>query len=161
MKLNLNRIKLIATTLFYYIIISSCKQIDLHEQNIAIPKNNWYSNLNSTSTFEIKDTTVKYNLYVVIRHTDAYEYSNIWLSVGLQQPGETMQFQKLNLTLANDAKGWKGIGMNDIWEVRIPITLVPTKFKRGTHTTSVGHVMRQNPLQHIMNVGIRVEKAGE
>jgi gliding motility-associated lipoprotein GldH len=151
-----NSIKIFNATVVCFLIITSCKQIDLHEQNISIPKNNWQSSDISKSTFEITDTAGIYNVYIVIRHTDAYEYSNIWLNVGLQKEGENMKYQKLNLNLANDLKGWEGIGMNDIWEVRKPIARVA--LKKGTYVTSVGHIMRQNPLQNIMNIGVRVEK---
>jgi gliding motility-associated lipoprotein GldH len=154
--MKLNSVKIFIATLVCFLIIASCKQIDLHEQNITIPQNKWQSNFICTNTFEIKDTNVIYNVYIVIRHTDAYEYNNIWLNVGLQQVGETMKYQKLNLSLANDAKGWEGIGMNDIWEVRKPIARVA--LKKGAYVTSVVHIMRQNPLQNIMNVGVRVEK---
>jgi gliding motility-associated lipoprotein GldH len=157
-KMKLIRIKIIGAALVCFLCIVSCKQIDLQEQNISVPQNNWQSNLLSTSSFEIKDTTCMYNVYIVLRHLDAYDYKNIWLNVGLQKAGETMKYQKLNLTLANDAKGWEGIGMNDIWEVRKLIARTP--LNKGTYNTSVGHIMRQNPLQHIMNVGVRVEKAG-
>jgi gliding motility-associated lipoprotein GldH len=144
-------------SLVYFLINTSCKQIDLTEQSVSIPNSKWESTLYAKSSFEIKDTNVLYKVYVVMRHKDDYEYSNIWLNVGLQQAGEQMKYQKLNLSLANDAKGWEGIGMNDIWEVRKEIAMVP--LKKGIYNTSVGHIMRQNPLQHIMNVGIRVEKA--
>lgn len=158
MKFELNRIKIFFTTIICSLTIISCKQIDLQEQNIAIPKNSWQSNLICNDTFEIKETGVMYNIYIVLRHTDAYEYSNIWLNVGLQKAGDTMKYQKLNLLLANDAKGWEGTGMNDIWEVRKLIAREP--LKKGIYVTAVGHIMRQNPLLHIMNVGIRVEKVG-
>jgi gliding motility-associated lipoprotein GldH len=155
-KMKLNRIKIIGVALVCFICIISCKQINLQEQNIGIPQTKWQSNLYSNSSFEITDTAGVYIVYIVIRHTDAYEYSNIWLNVGLQKAGETMKFQKQNLSLAKDAKGWDGVGMNDIWEVRREITRVA--LKKGTYNTSVGHIMRQNPLLHILNIGVRVEK---
>lgn len=153
-----NSINFFIVAIVFFLFVTSCKQIDLQEQNTAIPQNKWQSNFITKNTFEIKDTNVMYDVYAVIRHTDAYEYSNIWLNVGFQQIGDTMKYQKRNLTLANDAaKGWKGIGMNDIWEVRELIAR--ENLKKGTYTIAIGHVMRQNPLLNIMNVGVRVEKS--
>jgi gliding motility-associated lipoprotein GldH len=154
--MKFSSVNIIVIVFVCFIFQVSCKQIDLTEQSISIPNYNWQSSLYSKSSFEIKDTTALYKVYIVMRHKDDYEYSNIWLNVGLQQEGEQMKYQKLNLSLANDAKGWEGIGMNDIWEVRKEIARIP--LKKGRYNTSVGHIMRQNPLQHVMIVGVRVEK---
>jgi hypothetical protein len=49
--------------------------------------------------------------------------------------------------------------MDDIWEVRKPVTKGPVKFgKTGTYTFSLAQVMRENPLPNIMNAGIRVQR---
>ena len=139
----------------------SCREIDLFEKNISIPKMEWFNNFNGTGSFIIKDTNSKYNVYVVLRHTDAYLYNNIWLNVSLQSPGQdSLQFQKINLKLGNDAQGWDGVGMNDIWEVRKLISGTPKRFiKAGQYNFSIAQLMRDNPLLHILSVGLRVEKA--
>ena len=139
----------------------SCREIDLFEKNIAVPNMQWFNNYNATGSFIIKDTNSTYNVLIVLRHTDAYLYNNIWLNVGLQAPGDAgLKYQKINLTLGNDDKGWEGIGMNDIWEVRKLISGVPKKFiKPGTYNFSIAQLMRDNPLQHIISVGLSVQKA--
>lgn len=140
-------------------IIASCKQVDVYEKNTPIPHFKWQQNFPATGTFEIKDTLSSYNIYIVLRHTDAYKYNNIWLNVGLQAPGDTMFFQNLNLTFANDATGWEGTGMNDIWEVRKLVNGQPRRFvKNGEYKFSITHIMRDNPLPAVMSAGLRVEK---
>ena len=80
--------------------LSSCKDIDLYEKNIAVPNMQWYNNYNAAGSFIIKDTGSTYNILLVLRHTDAYSYNNIWLNIGLQAPGDTMlKFQKINISL--------------------------------------------------------------
>lgn len=121
----------------------------------------WYNNFNAAGSFIIKDTNSTYNVFLVFRHTDAYLYNNLWLNVGLQPPGaEALQYQKINLSLGNDAQGWQGVGMNDIWEVRKLISGVPKKFiKAGQYNFSITQLMRDNPLLHVINVGMSVQKA--
>lgn len=138
----------------------SCKQVDVYEKNTPIPHYKWQQNFAATGSFIIKDTLAAYNIYIVLRHTDAYKYNNIWLNVGLRAPGDTMFFQNLNLTLANDATGWEGSGMNDIWEVRKLVNGQPRRFiKNGEYTFSITQIMRDNPLAGIMSAGLRVQKA--
>jgi gliding motility-associated lipoprotein GldH len=72
-----------------------------------------------------------------------------------------VQFPQIEMPLAAKEKGWLGSGMGDLFEHRIPITLDPTKFstsKTGTYRFTLEHIMREDPLQHILNAGIRIEK---
>jgi gliding motility-associated lipoprotein GldH len=137
----------------------SCNKVGVFEKTAPIPSQSWTWQYKPTFTFNITDTTALYNVYIVLRHTDAYNYNNIWLTVGSQAPGDTMRYQNINLQLANDAKGWEGSGMDDIFEIRKFLTPGPVPFKKpGNYTFTISQVMREDPLMHIMNVGVRVEK---
>ena len=137
----------------------SCNQLNVFEQNTTIPHYEWNSNFNAAGTFVISDTLASYNIYIVIRHTDAYKYNNIWLNVGLQSPADSMYFQKVNLSLGDDASGWEGTGMNDIWEVRKLLTGQPRRFKKyGVYKFNIAQIMRDNPLQNVMSAGLRIQK---
>jgi len=150
--------------LFIFILSSSiwltaCTQLDVFEKNKPIPNNQWQYSFQPAFDFVIKDTTASYNVLIVLRHTDAYRYNNIWLNVGTQSPKDSMRYQKFELQLGTDAQGWEGTGMDDIWELRKLITNGPVKFnKAGNYHFSVAHIMRENPLPNVMDVGIRVEK---
>lgn len=110
-------------------------------------------------SFHIDDTASLYNIYIVLRHIDLYQYNNIWLRVGLKTPKDSMNFQNINVVLGTDSKGWEGVGMDDIYEVRKNISAAPFSFKTaGNYTFSVAQIMRENPLNYILNVGIRIEK---
>lgn len=137
----------------------SCGKIDLYEKQAQIPEQQWFYNYVPEFTFHIEDTSSLYNVYIVLRHTDLYNYNNIWLNIGSKTPGDSMHFQKINLILASDAKGWEGRGTSDIFEVRKNISPGPVSFKRsGDYTFSIAQIMRENPLRYILNVGIRLEK---
>jgi len=142
------------------ISLISCSHINVYEKSVAIPSQAWYYNNVPSFSFNITDSLAYYNIYIILRHTDAYDYNNIWLRLGIQVPGGPQSFQNLDLTLGTDAKGWEGQGMDDIFEVRKNITRDPVPFKKtGTYTFTVAQIMRENPLRHILNVGVRVEKA--
>ena len=139
--------------------VSSCTQIEIFEKNTSIPKYQWQQSFTAKGDFIITDTTSAYSIYLVLRHTDAYMYNNIWLNIGLQPPGDSMHVQKVNLVLGDDANGWEGTGMNDIWEIRKLLNGAPRRFKQpGKYSFSISQIMRDNPLPHIMSVGLRIEK---
>ena len=141
------------------LFLASCAKIGVFEKTVPIPSQVWEYNYKPSFTFTITDTTGAYNIYIVVRHTDAYNYNNLWLTVGSQAPGDTTRYQNINLELGNDAKGWEGTGIDDIFEVRKNISPGPMPFKKaGDYTFSIAQIMRENPLKHILNIGIRVEK---
>lgn len=151
----------------WYVIVScafllfaaSCKQTDVFEKNTVIPKYEWRSDFSATGDFVITDTVSAYSIYLVLRHTDAYKYNNIWLSIGLQAPGDTLFEQRVDLKLGDDANGWEGTGMNDIWEIRKLLNGRPRRFKQaGKYYFSISQIMRDDPLPNIMSAGLRIEK---
>lgn len=142
------------------VVWTSCKPIDVYEHNAVIPGYSWKSSYAAKGSFLVSDTASLYKLFVVLRHTDAYQYNNIWLDIGLQGPGDSMYTQKVNLSLGNDAQGWEGSGMNDIWEVRKLLNAMPRAFRKpGVYQYSIRQIMRDDPLTNVMSVGLRLERA--
>lgn len=141
------------------IAVASCAHLDVYEKTVALPGQTWYYNNKLSFTFTITDTSGAYNIFIVLRHTDAYQYNNIWLNLTSGGPGNFSQSQNLDITLATDADGWEGNGMDDIFEVRKAITRGPIPFKKaGSYTFQISQIMRENPLKYILNVGLRIEK---
>lgn len=141
-------------------LLSSCQTIDLYEKTVPIPKHAWNSSFKPEFRFIIKDTTVPYRVFITLRHTDQYTYNNIWVNLSTQAPGDTLQKVQYELPLAS-REGWLGSGMGDIYDHRIAIT-PPNQdlyFRRsGEYVFTLEHIMRQDPLLHVLDVGLRLEK---
>jgi gliding motility-associated lipoprotein GldH len=139
--------------------LNACATIDVFENNKSIPDHKWPYSMQPAFDFSISDTASYYNVYIILRHTDAYRYNNIWINIGSRLEGDTLQYRRLDIPLGTDAGGWEGSGLGDIWEVRKSITKGPIKFSKiGKHTFSIAQAMRENPLPEIISIGIRVEK---
>ncbi|TDH25131.1 gliding motility lipoprotein GldH [Segetibacter sp. 3557_3] len=150
--------------LFCLFFLFSCDTIDLYEQTKAFRKHEWNSKEKVPISFEITDTVSLYNVFVVIRHTDAYNFNNIWLNLTTVAPGDTAVTRRLDLKLGDNQKGWLGSGMDDIFEHRILVSRNPDPtvsgivLKKGRYQFILEQTMREDPLQHVMNAGIRLEK---
>lgn len=145
-----------------YLILPGCGTVDVFEKNATIPRQSWTSSFKPEIAFNIepKDTTSRFNIFIVIRHTDAYRYKNIWINVHTESPNGVINNQPLNLQLATDDRGWLASGMDDIFEHRILITPPnsPERLSAGTYRFKLENIMREDPLKNVMNVGIRLEK---
>jgi gliding motility-associated lipoprotein GldH len=141
------------------ILFNSCTQLDTFEKNIQIPKHEWSYQLQPEIEFTITDTISPYNVFITVRHTDAYAYKNLWLFVSTQQPGDSSyNKERFELTLQQPDGQWIGSGLNDIWEIRHPLFSNIRFTKKGTYHIRLQQTMRDDPLYHIMNAGIRIEK---
>jgi gliding motility-associated lipoprotein GldH len=141
------------------ILLQACNTLDVYEKSTSFPKHEWKNALKPSFTFTIEDTLTPYNIYIVLRHEDAYRYNNIWLNITTQSLGDTARTQLVDVTLANNAKGWLGTGMDDVFDHRVRITRTPVKLKKGNYTFVLQQAMREEPLQYLLSAGIRVEKA--
>ena len=90
-----------------YLVFPACGTVDVFEKNAAIPNQSWKSGFKPEITFVIEpnDTMSRFNIFIVVRHTDAYRYKNIWINVNTESPGGVVQNQPLNLQLATDNRG--------------------------------------------------------
>lgn len=134
----------------------------IFEKDVTLPGQQWESSFKPTINFVIspEDTANLYNIYIVLRHTDAYNYNNIWIRGTVKTPGDnTGRSERYDLSLADNEKGWKGSGMDDIFEDRVWIQQ-RTKFTRpGTYSYTLEQIMWEDPLKNVLNVGVRIEKA--
>ena len=143
-----------------FLQLVSCTPLQTFEKDTIIPKSEWKSTFEVKGSFTVADTAATYTAYIVLRHTDAYKYNNIWLNLGTQPPGDTMHYQKIEVQLGTDATGWFGTGMNDIWEIRQAYFKGMQFKKPGIYNFSITQIMRDDPLPAVMSVGLRLEKQG-
>ncbi|HKC36915.1 MAG TPA: gliding motility lipoprotein GldH [Chitinophagaceae bacterium] len=144
--------------IFFALFISSCTTVDLYEKTVAIPGHAWQNSFRPGFDFTIKDTASLYQLFFVFRHTEKYNYSNIYINVYVKPPGQDSAIRvQRNLVLATNEKGWHATAMDDIYEHRIALG-EPQTLKPGHYQFTLEQIMRENPLQNVLDAGIRVEK---
>lgn len=147
------------------LLLTGCLPSPYYQKDVTIPRNQWAYQFKPSFKFEITDTTSTYNLYFIIRHTEAYSFSNIWMWVYTKQPGDsTFQRSRVEIPLAEPSGKWLGKGMGELWEQRLPMTKdgAPMVFnKAGTYEMQFEQNMRINPLPEVLQIGLRIEKKGE
>jgi len=138
--------------------LSTCTTVDLYEKTASVPNHEWKGDYKPEFNFTITDTTSLYQVYFVIRHTEKYNYNNIWVNYYYQPPNDTLYKEPREFQLSNNEKGWLATGMDDIYEHRIKLAPDAGKLKAGSYKFILENIMREDPLKEVMNVGIRIEK---
>jgi gliding motility-associated lipoprotein GldH len=136
----------------------SCTNIDLYEKTVPVPGHKWSSGFKPSFTFIIKDTTAPYQLFLVLRHNEKYNFNNIYVNLYASLPGSDTAIKiQRDLVLGSNDKGWFAEGMDDIYEHRIKLG-DPQALKAGTYTFTLEQIMREDPLENVLDAGLRIEK---
>jgi len=139
-------------------LLPGCTTVDLYEKSVTVPKHAWENSFRPSFDFEIKDTTTPYKLFLILRHNEKYNFNNIYVNVYVKGPGQdTAQKIQENLVLATNEKGWLASGMDDIYDHRIQLG-PEQSLKAGKYNFIIEQIMRENPLNNVLNVGLRIEK---
>lgn len=148
--------------LHFALCISACRPSPQYQDTYTIPGGAWQAAYRPEFSFAITDTAVAYQLFLLVRHTDAYPYANVWINMDSKAPGDTAWGKvRIEVPLAAPSGQWLGRGAGELWEQRMPLTSLsrPAFFaKKGTYTVRLTQDMRRNPLPEILTVGLRLEQ---
>lgn len=157
-----NRKKAVLLSAFFIFVFASCSRLDLYEKVVDVPGQKWSGSYQPSFAFNITDTSAPYQLFLILRHNNKYNYNNIWINLYRTTPDGKTSKVPYELRLATNDRGWLAEGMDDIYEHRILLSPPANDsfyFNRpGTYKFSVEQIMREDPLQNVLNVGLRLEK---
>ncbi len=144
------------------VFLAGCRPGPEYQDHFTIPNHAWKSDFRPEFKFVISDTAVPYQLFLIVRHTDAYRFQNIWINLDSKGPGDSsFTLNRAEVTLAAPNGRWLGRGMGELYEQRVPVNTPgnPVYFRRpGKYVLRLTQDMRQDPLPEILTVGIRLEK---
>jgi gliding motility-associated lipoprotein GldH len=131
----------------------------LIDQNNAVPDHNWSYLSKFNYSVKIDNEKLAYNLYMNLRVTADYKYSNLFVLITQTAPDKKNTVKRYELKLANAQGEWLGKGSGNLYSYQVPF-LTNYRFPvKGTYHISIEQNMRDNPLREVSDVGLRVEKA--
>ena len=117
-------------------------------------------------TIPSTDTIQKNNIYVTVRNNKDYEFSNLFLIVGIQFPNNYQIVDTLEYEMTTPEGRFLGTGMSDIKENKLEYKTNVTFTEPGDYQMSVQQAMRKTReidgleyLSGITDVGVQIEKA--
>ncbi len=155
----MKRLSGIGVAVFIILFLTSCDKNRVFEEYKTIPESLWYINNKVSFQVAITDTVSANNLYINIRNSGSYGYSNLFVFLTTYLPDNSVSKDTLECPLADASGKWLGSGLGDIWDNKI---LFKRNFRfphSGTYRFEMVQGMRLNPLPMIADVGLRIEKA--
>lgn len=153
--------RLFALAIFVMLVVAGCNKNNVLEENAQINDYKWAYTDGKTFTTEIKDTAIKYDLYVSVRHSFNFEWRNLWINIETVFPDSTKFNKRVNLQLSQPDGHWYGDCLGDNCDLEIPIQLNAYFPQPGKYTFTITQDMRVSPLNYIKSVGMRIQKSGQ
>lgn len=123
----------------------------------------WHRDSIVTYTLPALDTAKSYNLFVNLRTTNKYPFSNLFLIVALEQPDGMTKVDTLEYQMAEPDGTMLGNGFSDIKESKLYYK-EKMKFKSGKYKVQIKQAVRETgkvdglqELPGITEVGFRIE----
>lgn len=145
-------------SLLLLIVLSSCDNGAIFDKNISINNRNWTYDQKPTFTFHVKDNAVKYNIFINLRHSAEYDYSNLFILVHEKGPKLKDTVYRKEIKLAELDGQWIGKSAASLYEMSYLAKKDYSFPDTGIYTFTVEQNMRDNPLKNVVDVGIKVVK---
>lgn len=144
--------------LIFILVIVACNNHTIIDESKSICNRVWSNEQQPTFTVNIKDSIAQYSIYLKLRHTCHYNYSNIFLLI--HEKGDklkdTSYFKEIKLS-QTDGK-WIGKSIASLYEVEY-LALNNFSFPdTGTYTFAIEQIMRDTQLKEIVDVGFKIMK---
>lgn len=157
------RNKVLFLVLVFSIVIVSCDSKRIYDDYKSV-SDEW--NKDSIISFKLHppDSINPYNLFVNLRNTNKYKYSNIFLIVEMVFPhGKTLK-DTLEYRMADPSGKLLGTGLMDVKENKLWYKEAVVFNESGEYTVKIQHAMRENGkvngvvfLEGITDIGFRIE----
>ena len=137
---------------------NACTNTTLIDEYAPIENAKWTYTQVPKFEVNITDTSKQYNLYLNIRNEGNYKYNNIYLLFHITTPNKQESTNRFNFKLANNQGQWYGkSGIGDLYDCQITIGKGMKFTQKGIYTFAIEQNMRQNPLEGITDIGIKIE----
>lgn len=140
-----------------FLSLTSCDSNKIYEENIPVTDHVWRSDDIKTFAFDITDTISQVKIFVNLRTTVDYAYSNIYVFLFSEYPNGTQNKDTLEFLLAQPDGKWLGENSGTIVEFHGLIASGGRFSTAGHYTFQLQHAMREEELPEIVDVGMRIE----
>ena len=130
----------------------------------SLPNASWEANENVSFEFEISDTISPKNLFINIRNTKDYAFSNLYVITALDFPNGDRIIDTLQYEMADKSGRFLGKGFTEIKENKLFYKENKVFPESGKYIFSIHHAMRKNgqinpiaSLEGIQDIGFSIE----
>lgn len=158
------RSRLVFVVMICFGVFISCDSNRVFDEYKSVP-NKWHKDSIINFNITPPDTISNYNLFVNLRNTNEYKFSNLFLIVEMNFPNGKVIKDTLEYRMAKPNGEFLGEGFSDIKENKLWYKEGVVFNESGEYKVNIQHAMRMNGevqgvenLEGITDIGFRIEK---
>ncbi|MGN5955635.1 gliding motility lipoprotein GldH [Sphingobacterium lactis] len=140
------------------LFLGSCQEGAFFERNTVIPNLSWDYDFKPVYEINVQDKNVQYDVFVNMRHTAYYPYSNIYFFLHEKGPGIGEKTTRYEFNLAQPDGRWIGRSAGNLYEQTKLLKEGLSFPDTGKYVFTLEQNMTENPLRGINDVGIKIIK---
>ena len=144
------------------LLFTGCDGDIVHQSDQPVQNGSWDRAWKPEFAVDITDTINPHNVFIDIRHTGDYPYSDLYLFITATGPGTAPMRDTVDCLLADADGRWYGKGQGFIFADRIEAEVLyqlNRRFPRkGRYTFQLEQAMRTEKLLGVIDVGLSVKR---
>ncbi|NNC69488.1 MAG: gliding motility lipoprotein GldH [Flavobacteriaceae bacterium] len=153
------------SVLFLVLFLVACSDAKVFNQYKTIADAQWHKDSIINFKFSPEDTLSRKSLYINLRTNKDYEFSNLFLIVGIKFPNSTNIIDTLEYEMTDAQGNFLGTGFTDLKENKLEYKTDVIFPLTGEYHINVQQAMRKSgdiegitSLKGITDVGVSIEK---
>lgn len=139
-------------------LLSACDEHTTYHAYLPTAKAGWGKGDTLFFSVPVKDTLPLLHVSVGVRNGSNYPYQNLYLFVSHNLEDSTSwKTDTLEFVIADEEGKWTGDGLGSLYQLMLPMTNVVARHP-GNYTFKVAHGMKDERLNGISDVGIKINK---
>lgn len=151
--------RIICVIIGFVLLLSSCQTGPFFEKNSIIPSQEWEKAFQPEFQFEVQDTNALYDVFLNIRHSPYYRYTDLFLSTSELRPDSTEIIDSVRgISLADPEGKWLGKSTGHLYEQTVIWGANYRFLDTGIYTLRIRHQMDDPVLIGINDIGFKIVK---
>jgi gliding motility-associated lipoprotein GldH len=138
------------------LLFVSCDSNTIIDENVSINNKEWLHSDKPNFNVHISDISKKYDVWLNIRHTSKYPYSNLFILVHEKGPNTKEYVYRKELKLADVNGKWTGTSAGSLYTQHSLIHKDYVFPDTGIYRFTFEQNMRDNPLVEISDIGLNI-----
>ncbi len=145
------------------VVLCGCSKSTVFQADVPIANGEWDRAFEPSFEITIDDTVSKHDVFIDVRHTGEYPFSDLFLFVDLKGPGGRAMRDTVECLLADPTGRWYGKGLGFIFADRYQAKVLYKMNNRfpaaGNYSITLEQAMRTEKLSGVLDVGVTVERS--
>lgn len=150
--------KILYIALCLPLLLASCSHDIVSSDYRDLQEDGWAMTDTVQLSVLVPDSTQAYDLTLILRHTDTYNYQNLWLFVSSSDSLCPILRDTVQACLADDRGRWLGTRAGRYYSGFVTMEKEITFPQAGSYTFLIVHGMRDSIIQGIADIGLELRK---